>query len=59
MTVESLSVIYLTAYGVVGLGLGGTAVLGSRVTDLLYQLEELEMLSSKHITEDNKNMPCA
>lgn len=38
----SMNVVYLTAYGVVGFALGGTAVLGSRVTELLYLLEELE-----------------
>lgn len=38
----SLPIIYLTTYGVLGFALGGTAVLGSRLTELLYQLSELE-----------------
>lgn len=41
----SLGIVYLTAYGVVGFALGGTAVLGARVTELLYLLADLEEAS--------------
>ena len=60
----SLPSIYLTVYGICGFALGSTAVLGSRLTELLYQLSELEQGAgsrmmdppSPEATEDRANV---
>ncbi len=38
----SLTAVYVTTYGVVGFAFGSTGVLGTRVTELLYRLDEME-----------------
>jgi hypothetical protein len=35
-------IVYLTTYAIVGMSVGSTAVLGSRLTDLLYRLSDME-----------------
>jgi len=38
----TLAEIYITSYGVIGFALGSTAVLGARITELLYMLSSVE-----------------
>ncbi len=41
-------VVYLTIYAIVGMAIGSTAVLGSRLTELLYLLSAMEKKMEKH-----------
>jgi hypothetical protein len=49
--------VYITAYAVAGFAIGTTAVLGARLTELLYKLSDMERAEAKHQNEVGSAQP--